>query len=148
MNANNYFTQTHNHVANVRQFSFVSPSSGNSKRPFLVSLATCTVFRRSFDRSGPQLCIRKPCFRILYPTIRSMKTGTCIAVSNQVPYSGSLIQIWGLELTLMYCATNSRLLKGFWRNALSPLNMTRITHIDSPYAALSHCPWDLYGYRG
>lgn len=70
-----YFVQTQTHCKNTTAFSLMVPLSGNRSRPFLVSLDTWTVFRRSLDLSGPQFSTLNPCFRILYPRIRRVKTG-------------------------------------------------------------------------
>lgn len=60
-----YFIHTQTHWKNARAFSFVSPSSGNSSLPFLLSLATWMALRKSQDLSGPHSEILKPCFRSL-----------------------------------------------------------------------------------
>jgi hypothetical protein len=46
-------------------------------------------------------------------------------------------------LTLIYEATNCRMPKGCWRKELTPLKVINMMHVTRPYAAFSHCPWDL-----
>jgi len=52
------------------------------------------------------------------------------------------------KLTPIYEAMNMRTSKGSSRNGGMPLNITSTMHATMPYAPLSHCPCDLYGYRG
>lgn len=60
-----YFIQTQTQCTKISRFSFAVAFSGNRSRPFLVSLDTWTVFRRSLDLSGPQFNMLNPCLRIL-----------------------------------------------------------------------------------
>ena len=70
-----YFIHTQTQCIKTARFSFTVPLSGNRSRPFLVSLDTWTVLRRSLDLSGPQFIMLNPCLRILYPRMSRMKTG-------------------------------------------------------------------------